>query len=114
MDACRRKREAKKIWKWEKKQKHINRYEITDKKGVIKRESLDTIPDNIKTSVITQMKETAKASQMSNYNIMVGEEVENRSGIREKVCRKKNKNLKIKTKIGKMEQKNKLQTNRAK
>ena len=102
MDACRRKREAKQIWKWATKQKHINRYEIADKKGVIKREILDTIPDNVKTSVITQMKETAKATQMSNYNIMVGEEVEHRSGIRGKVCRKKNKYLEIKTKIGKI------------
>ena len=44
------------------------------------------------------MKETAKATQMSNYNIMVGEEVEHRSGIRGKVCRKKKKYLEIKTK----------------
>ena len=96
-----KKKRRKKIWEWIIKQKYKNREEIANRNGNIKKEILKKIPNEIRTSIITQIKETAREVQQQLPYMLTGETVTHRTGITGKICQKNNKYVELRTEQGK-------------
>ena len=100
MEACTRKRESRDIWNWAQTHNYEHRDEISNRNGTIRRDVKTKMPNHIKASVTTQIKETKSKCYERYCEIRTGDVVRHKTGFRGVVCRRWKNRLKLMTSRG--------------